>query len=265
MIKYRSYFNGKVILITGGAGGLGQALIEQLLQCGAKVAALDLNVDNLTTSKCLLPIAVDLTDEDALAQALKQVIQYFNGVDVLFNNAGITHMSCFKDLSADLFQTIMAVNFTASVNITRLCLPHLIHAKGQIVAISSVAGFAPLYGRSAYSASKHAMEGFFRSLGSELIDDGVSVLVVSPSFVKSRPELTAQINGGISSPGAMKKNTSGKELSPNDAAITILTATAKRQSSLYLGRIAKIAHWLFALLPSTYMKIMTKQAKKEFL
>lgn len=264
MIKYRSYFNGKVIIITGGAGGLGQALTEQLLQCGAKVAALDLNVDNLTVNKSLLPIAVDLTNEDALSQALQQVIQYFNGIDVLFNNAGITHMSRFKDLSADLFHTIMAVNFTASVNITRLCLPYLLKSKGQIVAISSVAGFAPLYGRSAYSASKHAMEGFFRSLSSELDDDGVSVLVVSPSFVKSRPELTAQVNAGISSPGAMKKNTSGKQLSPTDAAITILTATAKRQPSLYLGRVAKIAYWLFALLPNIYMKIMTKQAKIEF-
>lgn len=264
MIKYRSYFNGKVIIITGGACGLGQAITEQLLQCGAKIAVLDLNIDNVTTHKNLLPLSVDLTNEQALDQALQQVIQYFNGVDILFNNAGITHMSCFKDLSADLFQTIMAVNFTASVNITRLCLPYLIKSKGQIIAISSVAGFAPLYGRSAYSASKHAMEGFFRSLSAELADDGISVLVVSPSFVKSRPELTVQVNAGISSPGAMKKHTSGQQLSPTDAAIAILTATANRQPSLYLGRVAKIAHWLFALLPNFYMKVMTKQAKAEF-
>jgi len=264
MIKYRSYFNGKVVIITGGGGGLGQALTEQLLQCGAKLAVLDLNVDNLTPSKNLLPIAVDLTKEIELALALKQVIHYFNGVDILINNAGITHMSCFKDLSSDLFQTIMAVNFTASVNITRLCLPYLIKSKGQIVAISSVAGFAPLYGRSAYSASKHAMEGFFRSLDAELADDGISVLVVSPSFVRSRPELTAKVNAGISSPGAIKKNTSGKQLSPTDAAIAILTATAKRQPSLYLGRVAKISHWLYALLPKIYMKLMTTQSKEEF-
>ncbi len=264
MIKYRSYYNGKVIIITGGNGGLGQALTEQLLQCGAKLAVLDLNVDSLTPSKCLLPIAVDLTNEKALVQAIKQIIHYYNSVDILINNAGITHMSCFKDLASDLFQTIMAVNFTASVNITRLCLPYLVKSKGQIIAISSVAGFAPLYGRSAYSASKHAMEGFFRSLDAELADDGVSVLVVSPSFVKSRPELTAQVNTGISSPGAMKKNTSGKQLSPADAAIAILTATAKRQPNLYLGRVAKIAHWLYVLLPKVYMKLMTKQSKEEF-
>lgn len=264
MIKYRSYFNGKVIIVTGGAGGLGQALTEQLLQCGAKLAVLDLNVDNITPNKSLLPLAVDITDEKALSQALTQVIHYFNGIDILINNAGITHMSCFKDLSPDLFQKIIDVNFTASVTITRLCLPYLVKSKGQIVAISSVAGFAPLYGRSAYSASKHAMEGFFGSLAAELADDEISTLVVSPSFVKSRPELTAQVNAGISSPGAMKKNTSGKQLSPTDAAVEILTATARKQKKLYLGRVSTISRWLYALLPNVYMKLMIKQAKEEF-
>ncbi len=105
----------------------------------------------------------------------------------------------------------------------------------------------------------------FTSQGDELVDDGISVLVVSPSFVKSRPELTAQVNDGLSSPGAMKKNTAGKQLSPTDAAIAILTATANRQPSLYLGRVANIARWLYALLPNAYMKIMTKQAKEEFM
>ena len=264
MIKYRSYFNGKVIIITGGAGGLGRALTKQLIECGSSIVILDLNVEDIKPSKKLLPIAVDLTDEKSLAQAHQQVIHYYNKVDILINNAGITHMSCFKDLSRDLFQTIMAVNFTASVNLTRLCLPDLIKSKGQIVAISSVAGFAPLYGRSAYSASKHAMEGFFRSLGAELLDDNVSTLIVSPSFVQSRPELTAQVNAGLSSPGAMKKNTSGQQLTPSEAAIAILTATATKQSTLYLGRVSKISRWLFAMFPNIYMKLMIKQSKEEF-
>ena len=264
MIKYRSYFNGKVAIVTGGTDSLGRALTEQLLQCGAKVAVLDLNIDTLTPNKHLLPIAVDITIEKALEQALMQIIHYFNRVDVLINNASVTHMSCFKDLTADLFQTIMAVNFTANVNITRLCLPHLIRAKGQIIAISSVAGFVPLYGRSAFSASKHAMEGFFHSLSAELADDGVSVLVVCPSLVKSKPELTAQVNTGVSSSGAMNKNSFGKQQSTNEASITILTATAKRQASLFLGRKSKIAHWLFSLFPKTYVKLMTKQSKEYF-
>jgi len=265
---FKSHFENKVIIITGGAGGLGLALIKQLLFNGAKVAALDLNIDSLkkyNTTSHLLALKTDITDKRSLANAIEKVINHFSGIDILINNAGITHMSCFKDMPLTLFDTIMAVNFTASVNITRLCLPYISKStQGQVVAISSVAGFAPLYGRSAYSASKHAMEGFFRSLASELVEDNINVLVVSPSFVKSRPELKANVNDGISSPGAIKKSTNGDELSPKFAATEILNAVVKNKQSLYLGKTSKIARWLFALFPNIYMKIMTKQAKTEF-
>ena len=257
-------FADKVVVITGGAGGLASSLIKQLIEAGAKVAALDLNVSKLVASDQLLAITTDVTDNKAITKAIEQIISHYRAIDILFNNAGITHMSRFKDLSAELFSTIMAVNFTASVEITRQCLPHLISSQGQIVAISSVAGFAPLYGRSAYSASKHAMAGFFYSLAAEISDDGVSVLVVCPSFVKSRPELTAQVNKGISSPGALKKNTNGEQLSPEYAAGQILKATRQKKSTLYLGKVSNIARWLYALFPNIYMRVMTKQAKAEF-
>jgi len=264
MVKVFEQFNNKTVLITGGGGGLASALIEQLLLAGSNVAALDLNIDSLVASKALLPISVDITDKAALEAAVAQVVNIYGGIDILFNNAGITHMSTFQALSADLFNTIMAVNFTASVDITRLCLPYLLKSKGKIVAISSVAGFAPLYGRSAYSASKHAMEGFFYSLASELVADEVSVLVVCPSFVKSRPELKAQVNSGLSSPGAMKKNTNGEQISPTLAANKILLAATEQKTTLYLGKVSKIAFWLNTLLPKLYLKVMTKNAKEEF-
>lgn len=257
-------FNNKIVVITGGAGGLASALIQQLLSAGAKIAALDLNIDNLQQSNNLLPLAVDITDSNQLQQAIKRIVSEFGGIDILFNNAGITHMSKFTETSEELFDTIMAVNFTGSVNITRFALPHLKRSQGQIVAISSVAGFAPLYGRSAYAASKHAMEGFFQSLSAEVSDDGISVLIVSPSFVKSRPELQAKVNKGISSPGAMKKSTSGEQLSPGAAAHAILSAIAKRKTNLRLGKVSKIAYWLHTLIPNLYLKIMTRGAKKEF-
>jgi NAD(P)-dependent dehydrogenase (short-subunit alcohol dehydrogenase family) len=257
-------FKDKTVVITGGGGGLAGALIEQLLPLGANVAALDVNTESLEPSAQLLPITVDITDNEALEQAVEQVVQQFGGIDVLFNNAGITHMSLFATLPAELFDTIMAVNFTSAVTLTRMCLPWLTKSKGQVVAISSVAGFAPLYGRSAYSASKHAMEGFFSSLASEVADDGVGVLVVCPSFVKSRPGLVSKVSDGLRSPGAMKKNTNGEQLPANVAAERILMATAKRKRRLHLGRVAKMAYWLYTLLPEVYQRVMSKGAKREF-
>jgi len=258
------YFNNKVIVITGGGGGIGRSIITELMASNAKVAALDINLDSLITNDNLLLINTDITDEDALTNAITQIYQHFGKIDILINNAGITHIRKFTELSDELFDKVMAINFTASVKITRLCLPHLIQSKGQIVAISSVAGFAPLYGRTAYSASKHAMNGFFSSLASEIKDNDVSVTIVSPSFVKSRPELLAEESANLLSPGATKTSTGGEQIEPTKAARLILQAVKKQQPYLYLGKVSKVAHWLFAMFPAVYMKIMTKGAKKEF-
>jgi len=257
-----NFFKDKVVVITGGAGGIGSSLTKELLDSGAKIALLDLAFKDVHATDEVLQIAVDITDNEAVSEAIKEVVRQFTCIDMLINNAGITHMQKFADLSSELFDKVIEVNFTASVN-TRLCLPELIKSKGRIVAISSVAGFAPLYGRSAYSASKHAMQGFFSSLASELISDDVSVTIVSPSFVKSRPELIAQKSDQQLSPGATKKHTGGEQVSPEKAAQLILHAAAKRKSVLYLGKVARIAHWIFALFPRLYLRLMTKGAKEE--
>jgi len=256
-------FNNKVVIITGGAGGIGSSLSRELLASGAKVALLDLSFEEAKTTDNLLKIAVDITDAEGIREAIDKIIKQFTRIDMLVNNAGITHMRKFSDLSSELFDKVMTINFSASVNITRLCLPELIKSKGRIVAISSVAGFAPLYGRSAYSASKHAMQGFFGSLSSELKSDGVSVTIVSPSFIKSRPELIAKKSDQQLSPGATKKHTGGEQVSPEKAAQLILQAAAKRKSVLYLGKVARVAHWIFAVFPRLYLRLMTKGAKEE--
>jgi len=260
----QNYFENKIVLITGGSGGIATAIINQLLSYKAKVAALDINTDALIASENLLPIALDLTDTSRLEKAVTQVHQHYGRIDILINNAGITHLRKFSDLTTDVFDKVMAINFTASVNITRLCLPHLIKTHGQIIAISSVAGFAPLYGRTAYSASKHAMQGFFGSLGAELADQGVSVTIVCPSFVQSRPELQAEESNDILSPGATKKYTGGEQISPSIAARQILKAIEKRQLYFYLGKVSKLARWMFAIVPNIYMWFMRRGAKKEF-
>ena len=257
-------FAGKVVVITGGAGGIGRELCAQLMQLHAKLVVLDVDISAISAKENLLAIQTDITDEVALKSAVEQAVDHFGQIDVLINNAGVTHISCFMDLSEDHFSTIMAVNFTASVNMTRLCLPYLVKTKGRIVAVSSVAGFAPLYGRTAYSASKHAMHGFFGSLAAELKSKSVSVTLVCPSFVRSRPELTTRANQGLSSPGAVKKTTAGEQIEPQKAAKEILDVVAKRKGVLYLGRVSKIAHWLFYVWPSLYVKVMTRGAQKEF-
>ncbi|TKB45738.1 SDR family NAD(P)-dependent oxidoreductase [Thalassotalea mangrovi] len=257
-------YQNKVVVVTGGSGGIGQELCKQLLAQEALVACLDLNTDSAVQHDNALNLALDITDYEQLVDAVAQIKSRFGRIDVLINNAGITHMSRFTDSGKDLADRILAVNYTAAVDITRLCLDEIIRNQGHIIAMSSVAGFAPLYGRSIYAGSKHAMQGFFYSLASELKEQGVGVSVICPSFVRSRPELTAQVNAGVSSPGALKKNTNGEQISPQLAAKRILAAGIKGQRTVYLGKVANIARWLFALLPSVYLNVMSKGAKQEF-
>ncbi|MCP4271740.1 MAG: hypothetical protein GY781_07205, partial [Gammaproteobacteria bacterium] len=90
-----------------------------------------------------------------------------------------------------------------------------------------------------------------------------SVTIVSPSFVKSRPELIAKRSDQQLSPGATKKHTGGEQIQPDKAAQLILQAAAIRKSVLYLGRVSKIAHWVYVLFPKLYLRLMTKDAKEE--
>jgi NAD(P)-dependent dehydrogenase (short-subunit alcohol dehydrogenase family) len=258
-----SYFNQKVVVITGGCGGLGRALTERLVRQGAKVGILDVTASGLETTPQVKFEQVDLTNELQVTSAIREIRHELGDIDILINNAGITHMSTFEHTSNELIQKIMDVNFMGSVYATRACIDSIIQQHGHIVAISSVAGFAPLYGRSAYAASKFAMEGFFRTLGSELEEYSVKVNIICPSFVNTRPELKAKANSGVASPGAAKKQ-QGKGLTPDHAASQILNAIEANKDTLYLGLISKVARWLYKFLPRVYLKKMTRDAKVEF-
>lgn len=265
MTNYLNFFNNKVVVISGGSGGLGQAISQELLSTSAKIASIDIEQKATSNNPNLLLLECNITDPEAVNNAINTVVTQFGKIDILINNAGITHMSRIEDTSIELINQIMQVNFMGSVLLTQACLEQIKHNKGSLVAISSVAGFAPLYGRSAYSASKHAMEGFFSSLACELEEFGVQTNIIRPSFIQTRPELTAKVNQGVSSPGANKKNSAGNSLSSDVASRAILKSIANKKPYLLLGKIARIAYALNKFLPKTYRKVMTKGAKEEFL
>jgi short-subunit dehydrogenase len=259
-----NYFKDKVFVITGGNGGLGKALTEQLIQLEAKVVCLDIGVEQQVQPNRLV-IETDITQIQDVKNAILKVDHYFGKIDVLINNAGITHMSLFEDTSIELFEKIVNVNLMGSVITTKACLPYIKKQAGHIVSISSVAGFAPLYGRSAYSASKYALEGFAQSIEAELIEHNIHFTIVRPSFVHTRPDQKVQVNSGISSPGAAKKNMLGTPLKPEEAARTILDGIANKKRVVLLGKVAKAAYWLSRLFPKMYLKKMISSSKDEFL
>ena len=182
----RRDFRSRVVLVSGAAGGLGAALCTRFAAAGASIAALDNSPERLdgllrtlhAAGAQALALPTDITDAPACQRAVDAVLAQWGVIDLLINNAGISHRSLLAQTDAAVIRRVMDVNFFGAVNLTQAALPHLMVRRGAIVAVSSVAGFAPLIGRTGYSASKHALHGFFDSLRSEVRDSGVDVTLV---------------------------------------------------------------------------------------
>ncbi|MEH6405375.1 MAG: SDR family oxidoreductase [Sneathiella sp.] len=254
---------GKTVLVTGAGGGLGQALCLLLLKAGARVAAVDLDQIGLDVlarqaPHGLLTFQCDITNEAKCQDVVAQV----GAIDILINNAGITHFSKFQDMEPQTIKKVMEVNFFGAVNMTYAALPSILKRSGKVVAISSVAGFSPLYGRSGYSASKHAMQGFFDSLRSEVAEAGVHVMMVCPSFIASQ-QAGGTKGGDTARPGSATQ-TAGKPLSPDFVAEEILAGLKSNRRLLNIGRVSKLSYWVNKISPKLFETVMTKKIKSEF-
>lgn len=186
-----SYFANKVVVVTGGSGGIGKALVELLLQKGARVATCGRNYANLyelqtTQSGRPLHIATaDVSKESDCRKFVDSVIKTFGTIDILVNNAGVSMRALFKDTELDTLRTLMDINFWGTVYCTKFALNEIIKNKGAVIGVSSIAGFRGLPGRTGYSASKFAIHGFLEALRTEVMDDDVNVMWVCPGFTSS--------------------------------------------------------------------------------
>ncbi len=155
------------VLITGAASGLGWALAQVYLRDGWHVVMVDLDKDRLTEGESQLRgnhsgrfqcICVNVTNDEQLATALEPVVCHDEGLDLLINNAGITHRSQASVTDPAVCDRVMSVNWRAPVRLTRLCLAALQRRRGGIICISSMAAWMPIPGRAAYGASKAALK-----------------------------------------------------------------------------------------------------------
>ena len=262
--------NGAVVAITGGAGGIGLAVAGACLAAGTRVALLDVDDSALDGAvatlggprESILARRCDITNAAECAAAVAAIVAHFGGLDVLINNAGITHRSLFAATEAAVLRRVMEVNFFGAVNCTRAALPQLVARRGAIVALSSVAGFAPLLGRTGYCASKHAMHGFFDTLRVELAPDGVDVMMVCPSFTATAMDRVA-LTGSGGQTGAARRAV-GRQATPAEVAAAIVAGIEQRRRSLVLSPVGKISLWLSRLMPAAYERLMVRSQGDEF-
>ncbi|XP_040054617.1 dehydrogenase/reductase SDR family member 7 [Gasterosteus aculeatus] len=191
---------GLVVWVTGASSGIGEELALQLAGYGSRLILSARREDELERVKRCCLERSDLQDEDIRVLPLdllertshegkaKAAIQYFGRIDVLINNGGRSQRSLCLETSIDVYQALMELNFLGTVSITKQVLPHMTQrGTGSIVTVSSVVGLAGAPLATGYSASKHALQGFFNSLRTELTDfPNILISTVCPGPVQSQ-------------------------------------------------------------------------------
>jgi NADP-dependent 3-hydroxy acid dehydrogenase YdfG len=257
----------KVVVITGGTSGIGKALAIAYLKAGAQVAVCGRKPDVLQAlekeiaSDNLHTYTADVSKEEDCKQFIAQVIARLGKIDILFNNAGISMRALFRDADLAVLKQLMDINFWGTVYCTKYALPSLLANKGTVVGVSSIAGYRGLPGRTGYSASKFAMQGFLEALRTENLHTGINVMWVSPGFTASNIRNTA-----LNEQGRAQAETpldEGKLMSAETVADEILKAVTKRKRTLVLTGQGKLTVFLSKLFPGLLDGLVYNHFKKE--
>lgn len=184
---------GKVAIITGGAGGIGKATANLMAQRGARVAIADINIAGARTVAMQIGVAavaveLDLADEASIAKAVKQVVDTFGRIDILHNNAAIAGEvvaadGSLGDMQTSVWDQIFSVNCRGTMLMTRECLPYLIETKGAIVNTVSGLGLQGHVRQTAYGATKAALIQLTRSIATTYGARGVRCNAVAPGLI----------------------------------------------------------------------------------
>ncbi len=267
-------FAGRRAFITGGSSGIGRALAAALVDEGAHVciaargeAGLDAALAELRPrarepGQILTRVALDVGERGAVEAATPTILAALGGVDLLINNAGITHPAALLDTPPELFEAIMRVNYFGTVHVTRALLPSMIAAKhpaAQIAMVSSLAGVIGIYGYTAYAASKFALVGFAECLRQELLGHGIGVSLVFPPDTDT-PQLAAenQIKPAQTRAIAGKVEVLSAEL----VAAATLAGLRKRRHRIVPGFESKFSCFMAGRFPGLTRWVLDSQLRR---
>jgi short-subunit dehydrogenase len=254
------FYKDKVVVVTGGTDGIGKALVERLLMAGAKVATCARNHDKLYRLQSDFPsyplhtFLADVSIENDCRNFIESTINVFGSIDILINNAGVSMRALLKDTTADVIKRVMEINFFGSVYCTRFALDSIIERKGSIVGVSSIAGYRGLPGRSGYSASKFALQGWLEAIRTELLDDDVHVMWVCPGFTASNIR-----NAALNAKGAAQGESpldEDKLMTADEVAARVLAAIRKRKRTLVITFTGKQTIFMNKFFPSLSDKLV---------
>ncbi len=256
--------SSKNIVITGAASGLGWALSQELFKLGNQLLLIDRDEtllkqrqQELNAAKKVTIAIADLATDEGINRALHCIQQHFEHIDVLINNAGITHRSLASETRPEVFRKVMTVDWQAPVELATALLPKLRESRGSIVNIGSMAGWMPVLGRAAYCSAKSALSQFFEVLRAEEKDNGVHILMVYPAFVNTRIEQNALSGDGGTARHA--RSTIGGISEATPLAVNIVRALYQRQLRLYPHRGIWLASLIWRVFPDVFQRLMRRK------
>ena len=274
-------FKDKVAVITGAGSGMGRYLAILLAKDGADVCVCDVNEETLGETVAMLrkfnvsvsSHLLDVSDKDSIEALPQKVIDQHGKVDMVFNNAGVTAGSHFKDMKEDNWDWVMGINFNGVINSTRAFIPHLVNnSEAAIVNTSSIFGMVAVPGQSVYHATKFAVRGFTESLALEMkqTNPNLQIHCVHPGHIGTNIATTARMSdedfmdnetrSSIFARNAPKTQMEMGELfreggmHPSKAAQIILNGVKKNKSRIFIGLDAKLLDLSQRLFPKHYHK-----------
>jgi len=274
-------FKEKVAVITGAGSGMGRYLAILLAKDGADVCVCDVNEETLNETVAMLrkynvsvsSHLLDVSDKESIEALPQKVIDQHGNIDLVFNNAGVTAGSHFKDMDEDNWDWVMGINFDGVINSTRAFIPHLInHSEAAIVNTSSIFGMVAVPGQTAYHATKFAVRGFTESLALEMKETNPNLQIhcVHPGHIGTNIAATARMSdedfkdnearSSIFTKNAPKTQQEMGELfkeggmHPSKAAKIILNGVKKNKSRIFIGLDAKLLDLSQRLFPKNYHK-----------
>lgn len=258
-----------VVIITGGSDGIGRALCHTFGSQGYAVAFTGRTPAKVeATHRSLLDAGIEnrgwtlnAASEKDNRELVQRTIDHFGQIDVVICNAGVSMRVLFEELDLKIFSEIMQTNFMGAVSLIKAALPHLIISQGSIIGISSVNGRRATPARTAYAASKYALEGFLESLRMELMSRKVHVMVVCPGFTQSSMRKSAIMKNGERQ-GETKLN-EHKMMPAETVAKRIYRAMLRKRRDLILTTQGKAAVWINKFFPGVMDKIVFRLMAKK--
>lgn len=264
----RSAFDDKVIWVTGASSGIGEALCHQLAAGGASLVLSARRADVLekVQASCANPdrhlvLPLDMLAPDSFAAAFESVRARFGQVDILIHCAGISQRDTALDTELKVDRHLMDLNYFGPVALTKVVLPSMLaRREGQVVVISSLMGKFALPARGAYSASKHALHGFFDALRAEVEGQGISVTIVCPGYVRTNASFNALEGDGTPHNKLDKQIASG--LAPEKCARKIIRAIERRRPEVYVARYEKLGLYISRFAPGLFRRIIRSKYRQ---